>query len=322
MSKGWLPGLTLAAFAALGTVTCVAGAGTDTAISSCTALGTFGATYVLAGDLTSCGTCLVVANDRITIDLAGHTISGSCGGAGVTDGGTPRHRTTVKNGAISGFEVGVSLGSSIRTLIRNLESSANSADGILAGAHSLVKGCVIEDNGENGIIIGDFGQVQDCTIAGHVGREGSGGFGIFGASHLLIRDNIVENNLVGIALGDFGTVVFNTSSGNLSNGLFAGNHSLVTGNTTNGNGNVGIATGGRSTVSNNISNGNGGDGIDVGVDGFFDGTHSLVTGNTTNDNGDVGVEAWCPSTVTNNKSSGNGSNYNFNGQGCHTRNNT
>ena len=93
-------------------------------------------------------------------------MSGSCGGAGVTDGGTPRQGTTVKNGTITGFAVGVFLASSTRNLIRNLESSANSADGILAGAHSLVKDCVIEDNGENGSIIEDFGQVQGCTING------------------------------------------------------------------------------------------------------------------------------------------------------------
>ena len=67
-------------------------------------LNTFGETYVLTADLTSCGTCLVVANDRITIDLAGHTISVLRWRRRVTDGGIPRQGTTVKNGTITGFD--------------------------------------------------------------------------------------------------------------------------------------------------------------------------------------------------------------------------
>lgn len=348
MSKGLLRGLTLAAFAALGTMTCVASAGAVTAITSCpTTLRTFGETYVLTGPLTtltSCDTCLVVADDRITIDLAGHTISGSCKArvcadddllcqvlrAGVTDGGTPRQGTTVKNGMITGFDVGIDLGSSTRSLIRNLTSSANSADGIVVGDRSLVKGCLIEGNGQDGIFIKDFGQVQDCTIGGPTeaqpAAKGNKRFGIQGFSRLLITNNTVVGNQTGIFVRDFSTVSFNTASGNTVYGVYAGNHSLVTGNATNGNGNAGagIATGGLSTVSHNISSGNEGGGIEALRD-FGDGTRSLVTGNTTNDNGNVGVEAWCPSTVTNNESLRNGPNhdyaYSINGPGCHIKNN-
>jgi parallel beta-helix repeat protein len=322
MSKGLLRGLTLAAFAALGTLTCVASAGAAEAIKSCGTLSTFGRIYVLAADLTSCGDCLVVTRDRITIDLAGYTISGSCDGvgAGVTDSGTALQGTTVKNGTITGFADGVLLANSTSNQILNLTSSGNSGDGINVGARSNVKGCVIEDNGLNGLIIGDFGHVQDCTITGHVGTEGSGGFGIVGAARLLVRDNDVVDNLVGIVVGDSSNVSFNTASNNVFSGLFASNRALVTGNTTNGNGTAGITTGGNTNVSHNTSNGNGG-GIAVGVDGVFDGTRSLVTGNTTNDNKDVGVEAWCPSTVTNNNSLGNGSNYTLNGPGCQAKNN-
>jgi hypothetical protein len=71
----------LAAFAALGTMTCVASAGAAELIDSCGTLSTPGKVYALAQDLTSCGTCLVVSADRITIDLKDHTISRHCGGA-------------------------------------------------------------------------------------------------------------------------------------------------------------------------------------------------------------------------------------------------
>lgn len=319
--KRRLRGLPLAAVAAmLGAMTCVSGAGAATRIDSCRTLSTAGETYVLNNDLSGCDSCLVVNADRITIDLAGHAISGilgACdGSAGVTDGGTVRQGVTVKNGTISNFTVGVALGSSTRNQILNLTSSANSEIGINVGVRSLVKGCVVEDNGGYGIIIGEFGQVQDCTIIGH-----DGGFGIFGAGHLLVKDNDVADNLAGIVVGDFGTVAFNSSNNNAVSGLFAGDHSLVTGNTTTGNGNAGITAAGLSAISYNVSSDNGGGGIAVGVDGVFDGTQSLVTGNTTNNNGGVGVDAACPSTVTNNRSSGNGLNYDITGPGCRTNNN-
>jgi hypothetical protein len=337
----------------------VASAGAATKITSCsTPINTFGETYVLAGDLTtltSCDTCLVVTNDRITIDLAGHTISGSCKArdcavddvlcevlrAGVTDGGTPRLGTTVKNGTVTGFDVGIDLGSSTYNRIRDLTSSANSADGIVVGDRSLVRDSLIEGNGQDGISITDFGQVQDCTIGGptdaHPTAKGNKRFGVSGFSRLLITDNTVVGNQTGIFVGDFSTVSFNTASGNNVYGVYAGIHSLVTGNETTGNGNggAGIAAGGLSTVSYNVSSGNGGGGIAVIRDDFGDGTRSLVTGNTTNSNGNAGVEAWCPSTVTNNTSSNNGGNianrgvvpdnlnYDFNGPeaACRTKNN-
>ena len=317
--KGLLRGLTLAAFAVLGTMICVASVGAATKIDACGPLNTPGATYVLNNDLRSCDSCLVVNADRVTIDLATYTITGivgACAGsAGVTDGGTSRQGTTVKNGTIMGYTIGVDLGSSTRNQILNLTSSANSEIGINVGPRSLVKGCTVEENGGYGIVIGEFGQVQECTITGH------DNFGISGAGHLLVKDNDLADNLAGIVVGDFGTVTFNTSIDNAVTGLFAGHHSLVTGNTATGNGSVGIITGGLTSVSYNVSSNNGGGGIGVGVDGVFDGTQSLVTGNTTNDNGGIGVEAACPSTVTNNKSSRNALNYDITGPGCRTNNN-
>jgi hypothetical protein len=176
MSKGLLRALTLAAFAALGTMTFVASAGAATQIDVCRDLSSLGETYVLTRALTSCGTCLVVANDRITIDLAGRTISAYCAGvgAGITDGGIAVQGTTVKNGTITGFEVGVALGASARTVIRNLEVSDNATHGLLLGPRSLVKSCLIQGNGQDGINIGEFGQVQDCTIGGPDAADGNG----------------------------------------------------------------------------------------------------------------------------------------------------
>src|SRR5580765_3253386 len=67
-SKRLFRRLTLVAFAALGTLICVASTGAATLVDSCRILSTFGATYVLTANLTptSCDTsCLVVTANRI-----------------------------------------------------------------------------------------------------------------------------------------------------------------------------------------------------------------------------------------------------------------
>ena len=81
-------------------------------ISSCQTLSTSNTVYKLTTNLTRCGDCLVVANNRITIDLQGHSIIGQCkNSAGVTDDGIARDLTVVTNGSIASFAVGVLLAS-------------------------------------------------------------------------------------------------------------------------------------------------------------------------------------------------------------------
>ena len=325
MSKGLVRGLTLAAFAALGAMTCVASAGADELINSCTTLSTSGATYALASDLTTCGTCLVVTlliASRLTSEATRFPCPAAwsrCAPAendatvaeelmpiaGVTDGEAKRQGTTVKNGTITGFEFGVYLGSSEDNVIRNLEVSDNTGFGLLLGARSLVRNCVIERNGLYGILIGDFGQVRRCTISGPVATKATGGSnGIVGGDNVLITNNTVVGNQTGIVVGDSGTVSRNTSSGNSFFGVLAGNGSVVTGNRTNDNGDAGIDTGEGSMVSRNISNGNGGGGNGGG--GILAGDSSVVTGNTTNGNWNTGIATVGLHTVSRNISNDNG----------------
>src|SRR5262245_49326019 len=70
----------VAAVLAVAIVTALAGADRASAagtvaIDSCRALTDTNTTYKLTTDLTSCGDCLVVANNKITIDLQGHSIT-------------------------------------------------------------------------------------------------------------------------------------------------------------------------------------------------------------------------------------------------------
>src|SRR5262249_12059790 len=98
-----------------------------TNIDACQVLDKFGETYLATQDLSSCGTdCLVVANDRITIDLQGHQIFDDCVsfGAGITDAGIARDGITVKNGTASLYFFGIDLSASTRTTVRNVTASA------------------------------------------------------------------------------------------------------------------------------------------------------------------------------------------------------
>jgi len=272
MREGLVRDVAVATLAALLTMSWIDGAGAVTTITSCGPLTVFGEVYKVAADLTSCGTCLTVGNNRITINLQGHSITGSCDPsvapdvvpAGISDGGVARDLTTVRDGSISGFVHGVDLAFSSRSQLLNVESSWNEFYGIRLGLNSLVKGCSATHNGFHGVRVGERSEVRECD-ASFNGTEENGGDGIFADDHCLITRNTAHNNVE-----------------------------------------EGIATGGFCTVSFNTASNNGDDGIDVRADGDRDGRHSLVTHNTTNDNGDIGIEVECPSSVTFNTSSGNG----------------
>jgi hypothetical protein len=284
MGKRIVMNLACAMVAALVTMVWVGGAAAAVSIAACGVLNTFGQTYNATADLHACGgDCLVVANNRITINLQGHSIIQDCPtafGAGVTDGGIARDLTVVKNGAITGFVFGIELDTSARSEVRDIGVASNSLDGILVGNRSLVKGCEAVSNGFGGILGGD---------------------GVRGTDNVQVQDC--------------------EASGNSANGIRVGNRCLVTLSTAEENFEDGIATGGACTVSRNTASGNDDDGIDVGQDGAVDGSKSTVTLNRTDDNFDVGTRVKCPSTVTNNVSSGNLVAYVFDGAGCITSNN-
>ena len=261
-----ITGVTVATVAALAWVSVASAAGALN-ITSCQTLSTPNTVYKLTADLTSCGNCLVVANDRITIDLQGHSITGDCeSSAGVTDGGMARDWTVVKNGSISSFAVGVRLASSTRNQVQNIQVMTN-VIGIWAGTDSLVKSCsatsnsVFQDEDGYGIIVGDRSQVEGCDASFN------GRVGILAGNHCLITRNTANRNRAdGIATGNFCTVSFNTVKFNEGDGIDVGDgssasgaHSLVTGNTVFGNRDGGLEVTCPSDVTNNTALSNGED---------------------------------------------------------------
>lgn len=203
-------------------------------ISSCQFLTTPGTTYKLTTDLTSCGDCLAVLADRVTVDLQGHSITSTCEdfGRAVTDLGVTRDVIVIKDGAISGYPEGINLGASMRVTVVGLEVTGARFLGIGTGFKSLVKSSVVTappGSLGGGIVVLDRGQVEESDASNNF-------IGISCLSRCLITRNTANNNFLGIFAGSESTVSFNTANDNNGSvGIAVTEGSLVTRNTATGN---------------------------------------------------------------------------------------
>jgi len=204
-------------------------------IDSCQFLTTPGTTYKLTTDLSSCGDCLAVLADRVTVDLQGHSITSTCDdfGRAVTDFGVTRDAASIviKNGAVSAYPIGIDLFASTRVTVVGLAVTGSRFVGIGTGAKSLVKSSVVINQPEGsgtGISVGDRGQVQESDASNN-------SLGIVCGSQCLITRNTANNNVIGILAGSKTTVSFNTANDNGLLGISVAEGSLVTRNTATGN---------------------------------------------------------------------------------------
>jgi len=258
-----MPQRTFRVIAAIAIVTTLAGADQARAagavrIDACQTLSVPNTTYKLTTDLTSCGDCLVVAADRITIDLQGNSITNTgCADSGfaiTAEPGSARDLIVVKNGSVSGYAAGVALEGSTRVSVLGITAKDNSSVGIAVGPRSLVKSSEVSGN-STGIHVHDRSQVQQCNA--HNNNVGISSVG----DNCLITMNTANFNAVGVALPDGNkcTVSYNTASNNFSVGIDAGaffvggSGHLVTQNVALGNGSFDYAINCPSTVSNNTS---------------------------------------------------------------------
>jgi hypothetical protein len=255
MLRQWLRILAVAAVA-LGSPALAAAV---TPVNACADLTKAGETYTLTADISSGVVCFRVLADRITLDLAGHTITGdaSTGSVAVWDTNVARTSTVVKNGSLTNFDFGIFLNSSSRSTIRGVTASDNGTAITIGGPNSLVKDCTVQGNGSHGIVTDSGVQVENCVIGGD-GDNANGGFGLVGGQRMLVTRNTVSGNRQGgILVGANSTVTHNTSNGNGGDGIAVGLKSLVTYNTANDNEGDGIEAVCPATVTNNQASGNG-----------------------------------------------------------------
>jgi hypothetical protein len=214
----------------------VVSAGGAVPISACQTLSDANTTYKLTADLIGCLECLVVANDKITIDLQGHSITSSCGGgAGIaSELNIGRDLIVIKNGSIKGYSFGIGLSTSRRVSVLGVTVRDNSTYGIAVGPDSLVKACEASGSGI-GVLVFDRGQVQQCNS-----HDNANGIEAVGDNCLITMITANENFFSGInVFGNKCTVSYNTANNNSSTGIFApfSARHLITRNVALNNGN-------------------------------------------------------------------------------------
>jgi hypothetical protein len=174
--------------------------------------------YRLVNNLTfkgSTGVCLQITADFVTIDLAGFTISGPAlvvvFGPNTTAiaAGNDTTGIAVRNGSISGFGFGVTLG----------------------GDGSIVEGLRVFGRGTALTGIAATGIVKGNTVVGIANADGVEAVGI-SATGIVTGNYALNNRIRGLLIGQGSTVIGNTASGTVDGpGIEVACPSNVTDNT-------------------------------------------------------------------------------------------
>ena len=289
---------------------CLLGSGTAAAGTPAVRCGaTITRSTTLTADLLNCpGTGLVIGADGITVDLGGHTISGTNAGGGEGVANDGHAGVQIRNGKISGFRLnGVGIRGARGAIVRGLvirRIGAGGAEGEPASAGILVK-----DSPGSKILAND--------VSNGVKAYQSDGVDVLGSKGSVVRGNTLSgNNWNGLALIESAgsRITGNELSDNGNNGTEVNGSSdatWVVGNHADGNKNVGIVAGsakglhvtGNSAKGNDtglfffdlhdsLINLNRATGNNEGLDltgGQFGSDGNRVTGNTANRNRSAGI---------------------------------
>jgi hypothetical protein len=183
--------------------------------------------YVLAGNLTAAGSCIMIAaGGPVTIDLHGYTITGNGTGFGISDAvGSSLHQgIVIANGTITKFDTGVAVNFSHPATITGMNVNNNGTQGIaLFGAFTVIN-TRADGNGTDGIHIN--GNLAGIIFASEANNNGGNGIIGLGGPTLVTASIANANGLSGIALSVQGgvltsgnQVVVSQAIGNGSNGI-------------------------------------------------------------------------------------------------------
>ena len=161
---------------------------------------TITADTTLHTDLTGCPVAgLVIGADGITLDLNGHTITGSLSGDAGIDNSAGHDGVTIKNGAVRNFTNGVFLehatGNRVQRLTLASDKSSDDADnGVLItdSDHNRIERNSISGAG-NGVFLGN---TTDSTVdRNRVSGVNVGGVGVylFHADRNVVKRNALSN---------------------------------------------------------------------------------------------------------------------------------
>ena len=226
---------------------------------------------VLRADVTGCpGPGLIVGADNITLDLGGHTITGTGVDAGVR---VDFHNgVTVRHGTVRGFDEGVVVNTAAGDSVSGLSLDGNVRGIDLANAAStVVAGNLVRASELDGIRVDGFGSTGD-TVRNNVVLNSTYSITVSNAaSGTTVSHNVMLNGKL------YGLSIFSSPTG-----------TTAVGNIANRNGIDGIYVDDSSTgtvLNRNVAGGNGQDGVRV------LGPGAALTRNVANANGNLGIEA-------------------------------
>ena len=204
--------------------------------------------YKLVKNLTFKGpsgtACLTITSSGVTLDLAGFTISGptnippSIEGTAILASGELKG-IAVQNGSVSGFQIGVNLGSATGSLVEKLR------------VFNIIPIITVTPPNPTGIIASGivrsnavFGPLTTIPVATGISATGT------------LTGNYVTGNATGMLIGRGSTVIGNTATDNRLFGFFVTCPSNVTYNTAidNPDGNLVLETSqGSCNTTNNLA---------------------------------------------------------------------
>jgi len=192
-----------------------AGAREPTKIKACQTIDRPGS-YELANNLSAAtGDCLVITADFVTIDLAGFSISSRALFNGTAILATSSQGIAVRNGSISGFEVGVDLRTAAGSIVEGLRVSCCGPDfnGIGIFAHGVVTG--------NTVSSGFGGIAATGTVTGNYATGRKVGISV-GKGSTVIGNTVTDSIRFGLMVECPSDVINNRSTGNAFNLLLNG----------------------------------------------------------------------------------------------------
>jgi Right handed beta helix region len=293
-------------------------ASTATAVSACGTLSPAG-NYFLTKDLTSTGTCIVIGDEGVALDMKGHTIRGNGTGDGISDGGSTFQSMAIANGKIRNFSVGVALDNSCCVVIRNVDSSKNTDAGVLIGRCCGVLDSVVADNNGN---TGIFAEGCCYSLNNIEADSNGGGGGIVTTGCCSTVANSTVSRNIGTGVTQTGCCNFVVSSNvNDSNGDgvdMSGCCNFMINSRSSSNEGAGVSlTGSDNLVIGATVVNNGLDGIDLATNG------NQITNTQSLKNGGVGASVGCPGAIAGFTAHGNtGGSLTTTGGTCTELNNT
>ena len=271
------------------------------------------ANVTLDASMVGCTTGLIVGADNVVVDLNGHSIVGigpQAGGSGIEAVG--RAGVVVRDGRISGFDSGVSMGfAGSGNVVEGLRITDTNRGIFVGGVNptSTVRGNVVTASLNGVVMVGGVATITGNRMAGILdgGIPGTPfsprGVGVFcngGSPGTLVADNAVSGSSTGISLFSCAAdVLRNGTNANLGTGIERINSP---GRTERNRANANIETGievadSHGPILDNIANANGGDGIRISDSIPSHGPLFTVGGNNANANAGFGIAAMIAGVV-------------------------